>query len=194
MVTSLAETTIAGQARVARVAMEDFDTIVRSNQRRIFRVLLVYLRDADAADTLTQECFLRAFRNRSRFRGECSPETWLVRIAVNLARDHVKNRRHAFWSRLVRGEKALPRDAADPHLSPEGALLAREGVAAILSLVEELSHRQRSVFVLHFVEDMALEEIAAALELEPGTVKSHLSRALETLRRRLQKGANATDD
>ena len=191
MVTSLAETTVAGRTSAARIAVEDFDSIVRTNQRRIFRVLLVYLRDADAADTLTQECFLRAFQNRSRFRGECSLETWLVRIAVNLARDHRKNRRRGFWSRLVHSEKALARSTADPHLSPEGAMIAREDVAGIWSMMEDLSHRQRSVFVLRFVEEMALEEIAAVLELEVGTVKSHLSRALGALRRRLQGEADA---
>ncbi len=192
MVTSLAETTMAGRASTERIATEVFDSIVRSNQRRIFRVLFVYLRDADAADTLTQECFLRAFRHRSRFRGECSLETWLVRIAVNLAHDHMRSRRRAFWGRLVRSEKAVGRGVVDPHLSPEDVLLAREGVAAIWSLVGELSHRQRSVFVLRFVEEMSLDEIAAVLELELGTVKSHLSRGLETLRRRLLGEVNAT--
>ncbi len=190
--TSLTETTIASHMSAEPIAAEEFDSIVRSNQRRIFRILFVYLRDADAADTLTQECFLRAFRHRSRFRGECSLETWLVRIAVNLAYDHAKSRRRAFWGRLVRSEKVVGWGVVDPHLSPEGVLLAREGVAAVWSLVGELSHRQRSVFVLRFIEEMSLEEIAAALELEPGTVKSHLSRALGTLRRQLQGGANAT--
>lgn len=192
METSLAETTIACRAGAAGITPDDFDSIVRCNQRRIYRLLLLYLRDADAADTLTQECFLRAFETRARFRGECSLETWLVRIAVNLARDHAKSRRHAFWRRLLRSEKAGERRVADPHLSPEGALLAREEVAAIWSAVADLSHQQKIVFVLRFAEEMALEEVAAALELELGTVKSHLSRALGTLRRRLRGEGNAT--
>jgi hypothetical protein len=82
--TGLAESTIARRAGVAGITPDDFDSIVRCNQRRIYRLLLLYLRDADAADTLTQECFLRAFETRARFRGECSLETWLCRIAVNL--------------------------------------------------------------------------------------------------------------
>ncbi len=192
METSLAETTALGGTRSADLDPDSFDLIVRQNQRRIFRVLFVYLRDADAADTLTQECFLRAFRHRARFRGECALGTWLVRIAVNLARDHAKNRRRAFWSRLVRGERALARVTPDPRMSPEATLLAREAVAEVWSVVEELSHQQRSVFVLRFAEEMTLEEIAAVLELEPGTVKSHLSRALGTLRRRLRGEANDT--
>ena len=191
METSLAETTIACRFGAAEIIPDDFDSIVRHNQRRIYRLLLLYLRDADAADTLTQECFLRAFETRARFRGECSLETWLCRIAVNLARDHAKSRRRAFWRRLVRSEKAIARGVVDPHLSPEGILLAREEVTAIWSAAGDLSHQQRIVFILRFAEEMALEEVAAVLELELGTVKSHLSRALGTLRRRLRGEGNA---
>jgi len=172
---------------VAGIVPEEFDAIVRQNQRRIFRILFLFVRDADAADSLTQDCFLRAFNHRGRFRGECSLETWLIRIAVNLARDHAKSRRRAFWARLLRGDAALARGAEDPHLSPEALLMAREEVTALWSAVGELPHRQKSVFVLHFAEEMTLDEIAAALEIQPGTVKSHLSRALEAVRRRLQE-------
>jgi RNA polymerase sigma-70 factor (ECF subfamily) len=189
--TSLAETTIACRAGAAGTVLDDFDSIVRRNQRRIYRLLLLYLCDADAADTLTQECFLRAFETRTRFKGECSTETWLVRIAVNLARDHAKSRRRAFWRRLVHSEKAIAHGMADPHLSPERMLLAREEVASVWSAVEGLSHQQKIVFVLRFAEEMALEEVATVLELELGTVKSHLSRALGTLRRRLRGEGNA---
>ncbi|HYK92175.1 MAG TPA: RNA polymerase sigma factor [Acidobacteriota bacterium] len=184
--TSLAQTALAGREEAAGLNPDNFDAIVRQNQRRIFRVLLLCLRDADAADTLTQECFLRAFKTRARFRGECSLQTWLVRIAVNLAQDHAKSRRRLFWSRLVRDENILTRGHHDPHPSPEGALLVSEAVNAIWSMVEDLSHQQRSVFVLRYAEEMALEEISAVLDLKLGSVKSHLSRALATLRRRLQ--------
>jgi RNA polymerase sigma-70 factor (ECF subfamily) len=189
--TSLAETVPDCRTQFAGIIPDDFDSIVQRNQRRIFRVLLLYLRDADAADTLTQECFLRAFENRARFRGDCALETWLVRIAMNLARDHMKSRRRAFWARLLRSEKAVARGAADPHPSQEAVLLAREEVAALWSAVEGLSHQQKTVFVLRFAEGMALEEVAAVLALEVGTVKSHLSRALGILRRRLQGETNA---
>jgi RNA polymerase sigma-70 factor, ECF subfamily len=192
--TSLAETTIACRAGAAGINPDDFDSIVQRNQRRIYRLLFLYLRDADAADTLTQDCFLRAFETRARFRGECSLETWLCRIAINLARDHVKSRRRGFWRRLMHNEGAVAQGGADPHLSPEGVLLAREELATIWSAAGDLSHQQKIVFVLRFAEEMALEEIAAVLELELGTVKSHLSRALGTLRRRLRGGGNAASE
>src|SRR4030042_1134425 len=78
---------------VGGIPLEGFDHIVVTHQRRIHRILLALLRDADAADTLTQEVFFRAFAKRSSFRGDASVGTWLVRIALNLARDHRRCRR-----------------------------------------------------------------------------------------------------
>lgn len=81
-----------------------FDEIVRVHQRRIYRILLMVVRDAAAAETLTQECFLRAYRKRGDLRGEAGVGTWLVRIALNLARDHARSQRLAFW-RLLAGKE-----------------------------------------------------------------------------------------
>ena len=75
------------------IALEDLDAVMRAHQQHIYRVLVSLLRDPDAADTLTQDCFLRAYQNRDRFRGEASLRTWLVTIAVNLARDYQRSRR-----------------------------------------------------------------------------------------------------
>ncbi len=183
---NLAPLSTVSRSRLSGISADEFDGIVRRNQRRIYRILLLHVRDADAADSLTQDCFLRAFKYREKFRGECSLETWLIRIAINLARDHAKNKRRLFWAGLFRGN-AVPADvSADPRLSPERLLLVREEVAALWSAVGQLTHRQRSVFVLHFGEEMTSEEIATTLKMELGTVKSHLSRALEAVRRRLK--------
>ena len=88
-------------AKMAEGLLDDFDQVVREHQKRVYRVAFLLVRDHDAADTVTQECFLRAYNNRKGFRGECSVGTWLLRIAVNLARDHARNRRASFWKRLV---------------------------------------------------------------------------------------------
>src|ERR1700751_5765164 len=92
---------------------ENFDQLVSLNQRRIYRLLISLLRDPDAADTLTQECFLKAYTSRASFRGECAVETWLYRIAVNLARDHVRNRRAAFWRKLFASRQSSDDDVED---------------------------------------------------------------------------------
>jgi len=167
----------------------DFDALVLAEQRRIYRVLLAMLRDPDAADTLTQECFLKAYEHRKRFRGECSVRTWLVRIAVNLARDHLKNRRWLFWRNLFSasdGSEGLLEQIA-PHASPERSLLARERLAHVLAVVEGLSEQQRTVFVLRFMEEMSIEEVAVATSLRPATVKTHLYRALSAIKKHLKE-------
>jgi RNA polymerase sigma-70 factor (ECF subfamily) len=164
------------------MSADRFEEIVRQNQRRIYRVIFLLVRDADAADTLTQECFLRAYQRQASFRGECVVGTWLVRIAVNLARDHVKNRRASFWRRLVGLEgdgsgESSSRHMVAPHPSPEGILLAQETLQAVWSAVGLLSQQQQTIFLLRFAEEMSLAEIAATLGLKEGTVKAHLFRA-----------------
>src|ERR1051326_8278491 len=67
--------------------LQDFDRVVQTYWPRIFRFVLASVRDQDAAETLTQDCFWRAYRHRNRFRGDSSVNTWLVHIAVNLIRD-----------------------------------------------------------------------------------------------------------
>lgn len=163
----------------------DLETLMREQQRRVYRVLLSLVRDPDAADTLTQDCFLKAYRSREQFRGECSAQTWLLRIAVNLARDHARNRRLQFWRGLftTRGDDGAIPEPAHPQPSAERALLAREKLGKVWAAAEGLSMQQKTVFVLRFVEEMELEEIAEVTGLRMGTVKTHLFRAVGAIRR-----------
>ena len=78
----------------------DFEAAMRSYRPRIFRYALASLRDRDAAETVTQDCFLRAHRGWAGFRGEATLQTWLMQIAVNLVRDRIRNRRLQFWKSL----------------------------------------------------------------------------------------------
>src|ERR1700704_5727755 len=90
------------QACPTAITAAAFEQVVRRYQRKVYRVLLLMLKNPDDADNLTQECFLRAYTSMQTFRGECSVQTWLMRIAVNLVRDHARNRRTGFWKRLLR--------------------------------------------------------------------------------------------
>src|SRR5580692_10449590 len=76
---------------------EEFTCVVERHRPQIFRFLLASTRDVDLAETLTQDCFLKAHRNWTNFRGESSALTWLMRIAINLQKDHWRNRRMQFW-------------------------------------------------------------------------------------------------
>src|SRR5215469_18740671 len=86
--------------------VEDFDRLVERYRTRVFRFLFVSVRDCVLAVTLTQDCFSKAYKHRSAFRGDCSALTWLMRIAVNLVRDHTRSRRFQFWKKAqtVRNE------------------------------------------------------------------------------------------
>jgi RNA polymerase sigma-70 factor (ECF subfamily) len=173
----------------------EFAVLVQLHQRGIYRLLLGLTRDPDAAETLTQECFLKAFQNRESFRHEASAKTWLTRIAINLAHDHRRNRRMQFWKGLFRRNQAssgkddaaevavLPVEAlADGKASAERRLLAREHLAAVWKAVGRLPQQQRTVFLLRFVEEMSLEEIAQTMDVGLASVKTHLRRATQTVR------------
>jgi len=168
------------------ITAEDFEQIVRRYQRKIYRVLLLMLKNPEDADNLTQECFLRAYTSMKSFRGECSEQTWLIRIAVNLVRDHARNRRAGFWKRLLRLEDdGVVTDNHEPRStmpSPERGMLARQELDAVWQAVDRLSTRQREVFVLRFSEEMELKEIAEVLDLRIGTVKAQLFRAMTSVR------------
>ena len=182
----------------AGIGEEEFDALVVNYQRRIYRVLWAVLRDHDAAETLTQECFLRAYKKRHSYRAEAGVYTWLVRIALNLAADYRRNRRAGFWRRLVaHAEPGIAVAAgdtpgeeiegvADGRTGAEQALIASEEVAGMWRAVAALPPRQRSVFVLRFVEEMKLQEIGQALGLSVASVKTHLHRATMAVRQHLQ--------
>ena len=175
---------------VSNDLLSDFDGVVAQHQQRLFRVLLAITHDEDAAQTLTQECFLKAYRSRGSFRGEAPLGAWLLRIAVNLGRDHLRDRRASFWKKLFAGGAEpveIEQVASDPAAGAERSLLAREQLDAVWQAAQFLSPQQRTVFVLRFVEEMSLEEIAAATGLRTGTVKVHLFRALAAVRGRVRR-------
>ncbi len=166
-------------------AAQEFARVVETHRPQIFRFLLASTRDLDLAETLTQECFLKAHRNWARFRGESTAMTWLMRIAINLEKDHWRNRRMQFW-RQTRNNAVDLDEAAEwlpsGERTAEQQLLARERVAKVWKAVAGLSERQRTVFLLRYVEEQELGEIARATGLSEGTVKAHLSRALVKVR------------
>jgi RNA polymerase sigma-70 factor (ECF subfamily) len=167
--------------------LADFDEVVRLYRPRIFRFLMASLSDRDVAESLTQDCFLKAYNARHQFRGESSLSTWLTRIALNLVRDHLRSRRMRFWQRtrdtaldIVDVGEWIPDGAS----SPEQVCLQQERVREIWKSVEQLSRQQRTVFLLRFVEEMELAEIAETTGMNTSTVKSHLYRALRIVRDR----------
>jgi RNA polymerase sigma-70 factor, ECF subfamily len=162
---------------------------MRLYRGRVFRYILFATRDEDVAESLTQDCFLRAHTAQASFRGECAMSTWLMRIAVNLVRDHQRSMKLRFWKRAAMLDASEMSDRLpDTQSSTEHRLIAQERVATVWRAVETLSERQRSIFLLRFVEELELPEIAEAMRMNVNTVKSHLYRALSVVKRQVGEG------
>jgi RNA polymerase sigma-70 factor (ECF subfamily) len=174
-------------AVVIPTPFDDIAAVIETHRPRVFRFLLASLRDVDLAETLTQETFLRAWNSRSNFRGDCSVTTWLTRIALNLVRDHTRTHRFRFWKRASAQSVDSQEIAAylpHPDSPVDSRLIATEQVALLWQTVSTLSDRQRTIFLLRFVEEMELSEIVSATGMPLSTVKSHLYRALTNIRER----------
>lgn len=175
--------------------LDDIDGLVVRYRAKVLRLVALSLDDPDEAASITQDCFLRAYRTRGQFRGQCAVSTWLLQIAYNLVRDRARTRKFQFWRR----DRLCPIDVselagqlASGASSSEAQLLARERVERVWAVLAELSPRQRSVFVLRFVEEMELPEIVTATGMNLATVKTHLYRALREVRDRMGGGRKET--
>ena len=168
--------------------IQDFDRVVHFYWPRILRFVLASVRDRDVAETLTQDCFWNAYRNRKAFRGDSSLHTWLMRIAVNSVRRSARNRRLQFWRRVGRSAvdaTSISNWLPDQRLSQEARALIHEQVQKVWNATSALSDRQRTVFLLRFMEEMTIREIADAAGLTENAVNVHLFRAVRAVRARL---------
>jgi RNA polymerase sigma-70 factor (ECF subfamily) len=186
-------TRFSGQAVPAGSApvedMEDFESLVRLHRPRVFRFLLASLRNRETAENLTQDCFVRAYEARHQFRGASSVATWFLQIAANLVRKHESSSRLKFWRRNLLPDADVADLAGaipDRRQSPEALASIQEQVRAVWTTAAGLPARQRIVFLLRFVEDMDLLEIAEVTGMKEGTVKTHLFRALQSVRARVE--------
>jgi RNA polymerase sigma-70 factor (ECF subfamily) len=165
----------------------DFDRIVEQYRGRILRFVFVSVRDMDLAETLTQDCLWKAYKNRHTFRGDSSVHTWLIRIAMNLIRDSARNRRLQFWKKAWRVDTEVIRNQPHTGMSPEQRAAMNQQVEAVWEATATLSERQRTVFLLRYVEDLNICEIAQLTGLTESTVNVHLARAVQGIRKKLGK-------
>jgi RNA polymerase sigma-70 factor (ECF subfamily) len=170
--------------RLARGDRDALAPLVERHHRRLYRIALAYLRNADDALDVLQEVFVKAFEKAERWNGTSEVGHWLTRIAVNQSIDRYRRekRRRATYEPLDDGAQAV---WGDTNASPERLASSAESGERIGKALRALPHRQRTVFVLRHYEGMSLEEIARSLALPLGTVKSSLHRALQGLRERL---------
>lgn len=177
----------AGQERAAS-ELDDIDQLVQRYRARLLRFVIYSIGDQDLAESIVQDCFMRAYRARASFRGDCSIQTWLNHIAFNMVRDHQRTRKFRFWRSFRKTAVDIADIAAtmpNGGSTPEKSLLARERVAQVIKALEGLSFNQRTVFLMRFQEGMEVQEISLAIDMSVNTVKTHLRRAVSAVRARI---------
>ncbi len=171
-----------------RGEMAQIESLVRAYRPRLLRFVTFAVRDQDLAESIVQDCFLKAYITRESFRGECSVSTWLFSIANNLIRDHVRTKKFQFWRKVQGTAVDLAEMASSLRsqvCSPEVLLLEQERAMHVTEALAGLSVNQRTVFLLRFSEDMTPQEIAESTGMAVNTVKTHLHRALVSVRKQL---------
>ena len=180
------------QALVERVQQGDkraFDVLVMKYQSRVVKVITRYLRDPVEAMDLAQEAFIKAYRALPNFRGESAFYTWLYRIAINTAKNHVvaQGRRppmddvEASEAEFYEGPSAL-KDTS----TPERMVLRDEIERVVFDAIEALPEDLRTAITLRELEDMSYEEIAEVMNCPIGTVRSRIFRAREAIDKKLK--------
>jgi RNA polymerase sigma-70 factor, ECF subfamily len=172
-------------ARLAGGDREALAPIMERHYRRVYRIALAYLRNPEDALDAAQETFVKAFEHAARYDGASDVGPWLSRVAVNQAIDRYRRRRRRLQTHAPMEEGDHHDTLAAEAPSPERQVLGRQIGERIGRAISALPERQRAVFVLRHYEEMSLEEIATALDMSLGTVKSSLHRAIYRLRERL---------
>lgn len=160
-----------------------FGQIVDRFQRKIYRLVRAAVRDEMEADAITQDTFVQAYTHLATFERRSEFETWLTRIAINRCHDHLRRQKFlSFFSRDGEEEMIEP---ADSRPDPERELMSAQLRTAIHRAEGKLSVQQKLIFRLRHYEDLSLEAIAQHLGLRPGTVRAHLFRAVQKIRKEL---------
>jgi len=152
-----------------------FDELVRRHQRSIWRIARRYLRnDADASD-VAQQTFVRAYRALDGFRGAASVRSWLYRIAINLALNHLRDNKREIPDEI--GEDRLSRGATGPQ-----QIIADEEAARLRAAIAELPPKQRMVLELRVFEDLSFREVAEMADCTENAAKVNFHYAVKRLK------------
>jgi RNA polymerase sigma-70 factor, ECF subfamily len=169
-----------------------FDELVGLTKTKALGFVISMIGNADDARDILQEGFLRAFTHIGRFRQEAKFQTWLYRILVNLTRDKIRKNiraRKLFEpmqeARIDDEGSHEPAQYADKVHTIHNEIFGCEGTRLLDAAVAALPEQQRLVFSMKYIDGKKLDEIARILGCRTGTVKAHLFRATQVLRRRL---------
>jgi RNA polymerase sigma-70 factor (ECF subfamily) len=166
-----------------------YDYLVQKYQHKIIMLVNRYVKDPSEAQDVAQEAFIKAYRALGNFRGDSAFYTWLYRIAINTAKNHLVSRARRFSGSQIDVYEAEQVQNV-PQLkgwdTPEQELLNEEIIAAIQSAIVKLPEEMRTAIMLREFEGMSYEEIALTMECPVGTVRSRIFRAREAIDTKLQ--------
>ncbi len=175
------------QALVARVQQGDkraFDLLVSRYQQRIIKLVSRFVRNRDDAMDVAQDTFIKAYRALGNFRGESAFYTWLYRIAINTAKNHLTAiaRRPVEVNLTDADGEEIPLEALQQETeTPEKILLVAEINKTIFATIDSLQEDLRTAIMLREIDGLSYEEIATAMECPIGTVRSRIFRAREVI-------------
>ncbi len=175
--------------RVQKGDQAAFDLLFARYQSKIINLISRYVRDSEEVRDVAQEAFIKAYRALPRFRGDSAFYTWLYRIAINTAKNHLVSRSRRPPSTDVDVDDADYRDDADMLRTgedPEGALSRDELQAAIEQALVDLPEDLRSALTLREFDGLSYEQIAQIMECPVGTVRSRIFRAREFVDQRMR--------
>ncbi|TAH40147.1 MAG: RNA polymerase sigma factor RpoE [Gammaproteobacteria bacterium] len=188
------------QALVERVQKGDkraFDLLVRKYQHKIVSVVTRYVSDWSEAQDVAQEAFIRAYRALGAFRGDSAFYTWIYKIAINTAKNHLVSRGRRPPIGDIAIEDAVLLDGASQlreRATPERELLRQEIEQTVFGTVEDLPEELRTAITLREVDGLSYEEIAEAMNCPIGTVRSRIFRAREAIDEKLRPLLSETEE
>ena len=166
-----------------------YDALIRKYQHKIIKLISRFVHDPDATQDVAQEAFLKAYRGLARFRGDSAFYTWLYRIAINTAKNHLVAQSRRSPDFEVDYQDAEFYEGISPlkeYATPERQLLTSEIERTVHRAIEELPDDLRTAITLRELEGMSYEEIAQTMECPIGTVRSRIFRAREAIDRSLK--------
>ena len=175
--------------RVQRGDKAAFDLLVLKYQHKLIKLISRYVRDHSEVLDVAQESFLKAYRALPKFRGDSAFYTWLYRIAINTAKNHLvsQSRRppnadvDSSDAEQIGGESELK-----DYATPERLLMRAEIEDTIISAIEDLPQDLKTAISLRELEGLSYEEIAEVMDCPIGTVRSRIFRARDAINRRLE--------
>ncbi|MFA7691259.1 MAG: sigma-70 family RNA polymerase sigma factor [Candidatus Hydrogenedentales bacterium] len=168
-------------AQARKGDMKAFEALVRKYRNDVYALCYYFTRNREDAWDLSQEVFIKAHRGLSKFRGDAAFKTWLLRIAANQSKDHLKKRR----IQTTPYEDSWRVGEVETDHNPRSAIEAKELGKAIDAAVSQLPIKQRTAFILREYDGLSYQEMAEVMECSIGTVMSRLFHARQRLQQLL---------